>query len=158
MNDRAHTGVVKSFNHTSYSVSHGDFDRIVAFLTEGLGFPLLEKGPRDPENMEQVVGVKGADVIIAYVQAPGHRLELINYLKPDDQRVLSDVRPCDTGFTHLAFDVYDIDKALEIATKYGFKPVHEPLPVSAGPNFGNYCVYTRDHTGITVEYIGPRIG
>lgn len=149
--------LVKGFNHTSYTVSDDDFDRILGLMVDGLGFPLLEKGPRDPANMEAVVGVKGADVIIAYVQAPGHRLEFINYLTPDGRARTTDLRPCDTGFTHLAFDVTDIDGAVAVAKKYGFTPINEPLPVSAGPNVGNFCVYTRDKNGITIEYIGPRI-
>ncbi|CVI64082.1 VOC family protein (plasmid) [Agrobacterium leguminum] len=149
--------LVKGFNHTSYTISDDDFDRVMGLFTDGLGFPLLAKGPRDPKNMETVVGVPGADVIIAYVQAPNHRLEIINYLSPDNRKRTDQIRPCDTGFTHLAFDVTDIDKALSIANKYGFKEVHEPLPVSAGPNVGNFCVYTRDKNGMTIEYIGPRV-
>lgn len=153
----ASDALVKGFNHTSYTISDGDFDRVLGFFIDGLGFPLIEKGPRDSANMEAVVGVEGADVIIAYVQAPGHRLEIINYLKPDDRKRTDALRPCDTGFTHLAFDVTDIDRSLHVADAYGFRPVHEPLPVSAGPNVGNFCVYTRDKNGITVEFIGPRV-
>jgi hypothetical protein len=147
--------LVRSMNHTSFTVNGDDFDRVLGMFTNGLGLPMAEKGPRDPLNMEKVVGVKGADVIIAYVQAPGHRIELINYLKPDD-RVCTKGRPCDTGFAHIAFDVTDIDAALKAAAQYQFLPIHEPLPVSAGPNVGNFCAYTRDNTGITVEFIGPR--
>ncbi|MDT8332874.1 VOC family protein [Roseomonas gilardii] len=151
-----HKPLVKSMNHTSYTVSDDDFDRLLDLFSKGLGFPITEKGPRDPENMEAVVGVPGADVIIAYVQAPGHKIELINYIKPDD-KACPTIRPCDTGFAHIAFDVTDIDAALSTAESYGFKSIHEPLPVSAGPNVGNMCVYTRDKTGITIEYIGPRL-
>ena len=148
--------LIKSMNHTSFTVSGDDFERLLSFFSNGLGLPMLEKGPRDPANMSAVVGVEGADVIIAYVQAPGHMIELINYLKPDD-RLCSKLRPCDTGFTHIAFNVTDIDVALEVASEYGFFPIHDPLPVSAGLNVGNLCAYTRDDAGITIEYIGPRL-
>lgn len=149
--------LIRGFNHTSYSIGDDDFDRVVNFLVDGLGFPLLEKGPRDPKSMQHVVGVEGADAVIAYVQCPGHRLEFINYIKPDDRKNTAHIRPCDTGFTHLAFDVTDIDSTLAVAEKYGFHPINEPDPVSAGPNVGNLCVYTRDKNGITIEFIGPRV-
>lgn len=150
------TRLVKSMNHTSFTANDDDFERLLSFFSNGLGLPILEKGPRDPANMSAVVGVEGADVIIAYVQAPGHKIELINYLKPDD-RLCSKLRPCDAGFAHIAFNVTDMDAVLEVAAEYGFSPIHAPLPVSAGPNVGNLCAYTRDKTGITIEYIGPRL-
>ncbi len=124
-------------------------------MVGGLGFPLLDRSARDPANIEAVVGVEGAEVVIAFVQAPGHRLEFIHCLKPDERGSTAELRPCDTGFSHLAFDVSDIGRALEVAERYGFHPVRTPVPVLAGPNAGRCVVYTRDHNGMTIELIGP---
>lgn len=137
-------------NHTSFTVS--DLDRSVAFFTEALGFALLHRGPRDPAMIGRVVGVPGADIEVAYVQGPGHRLELIEYKAPADRgRVES--RPCDTGFAHVAFDVDDIDAALAAAAAHGVKPLSEPQDLHTGPNKGGRVVYTRDPDGVTVEFI-----
>ncbi len=137
-------------NHTSFTVS--DLDRSVAFFTEALGFALLHRGPRDPAMIGRVVGVPGADIEVAYVQGPGHRLELIEYKAPADRgRVES--RPCDAGFAHVAFDVDDIDAALAAAAAHGVTPLSEPQDLHTGPNTGGRVVYTRDPDGVTVEFI-----
>ena len=142
-------------NHTSFTVS--DLDRSVAFFTEALGFALLHRGPRDPAMIGRVVGVPGADIEVAYVQGPGHRLELIEYKAPADRgRVES--RPCDAGFAHVAFDVDDIDAALAAAAAHGVTPLSEPQDLHTGPNAGGRVVYTRDPDGVTVEFIQPPAG
>ncbi|MDP6953029.1 MAG: VOC family protein [Alphaproteobacteria bacterium] len=139
-------------NHTSFTVS--DLDRSVAFFTEALGFELIHRGGRDPKMIEKVVGVPGADIETAYIQGPGHRLELIQYKGPADRKRIES-RPCDTGFAHLAYDVDDIDAALAAAARFGFKPLNAPLDLHHGPNAGGRVVYTRDADGVTVEYIQP---
>ncbi len=137
-------------NHTSFTVS--DLDRAVAFYTEVLGFPLLNRSIRDPEVISKVVGVPGADIEVAYVQAPGHRLELIEYRGPADRgRVES--RPCDTGFAHIAFDVDDIDAVIAAVSAAGVAPVNEAQDLVHGPNKGGRAVYTRDPDGCTLEFI-----
>jgi catechol 2,3-dioxygenase-like lactoylglutathione lyase family enzyme len=141
---------IASTNHTSFTVS--SLDRAIGLFRDALGFELLNRSPRDPKFIEQVVGVPGADIEVAYLQAPGHRLELIEYLGPDDRsRVES--RPCDAGFAHIAFDVDDIDGALAAVREAGSEPLGEPVVVNAGPNKGGMVVYTRDPDGITVEFI-----
>lgn len=146
--------LVKGVNHTSFTVT--DLDRTIGFLCDGLGLQLLDKSPRDPARLEKLVGIKGADVIIAFVQAPGHRIELIQYQGPEDRQVIV-VRPCDTGFAHLALDVDDIDATIDVASRYLFKPIHPPLEISHGPNKGLYGVFMRDPDGVTFEVIGPRL-
>jgi catechol 2,3-dioxygenase-like lactoylglutathione lyase family enzyme len=137
-------------NHTSFTVS--DMDRSVGFFTDVLGFELLHRGGRDPAFIEKVVGVPGADIEVAYIQAPGHRLELIQYRGPQDRgKVVS--RPCDTGFAHVAFDVDDIDAVLEAARHAGVEPLSPPQQLEHGPNKGGKVVYTRDPDGITIEFI-----
>ena len=141
---------VVATNHTSFTVSN--LDRSVAFFTKCLGFELLHRGPRDPAVVARVVGIEGADIETAYVQAPGHRVELIEYKGPADRgRVVS--RPCDTGFAHIAFDVDDIDAALEAAAAYDVRPVGPVEDMQHGPNKGGRVVYTRDADGVTVEFI-----
>ena len=143
---------VLATNHTSFTVS--DLDRSVDFFTKALGFSLVHRGRRDPKMIEAVVGVPGADIEVAYVQGPGHRLELIQYHGPAERgRVNS--RPCDTGFAHLAYDVDDIEAALAAAAPYGFRPLNPPQDLHHGPNAGGRVVYTRDDDGVTVEYIQP---
>ena len=137
-------------NHTSFTVSN--LDQTIPFYTDVLGFELLHRGPRDPDFTERVVGVPGAVIEVAYLQGPGHRLELIQYHAPKE-RLQLDSRPCDTGFAHIAFDVDDIDAVLSAAKQAGVEPIGPPQSLNAGPNKGGKVVYTRDPDGITVEFI-----
>lgn len=141
---------ILSTNHTSFTVS--DLDRSVAFFHHALGFEVTSKAPRDPKAIQQITGVDGAEVMIAYVRAPGHSIELVQYLNPDDRGNLRP-RPCDVGFAHVAFDVDDVDAALAAAEPHGVRPIAPPLTVDAGPNAGKRVVYARDPDGITIEFI-----
>ncbi len=137
-------------NHTSFTVS--DLDRACAFFEGALGFEVVSKAPRDPGLIQRITGVVGADILVAYVQAPGHRIELIQYLGPEARgRVRS--RPCDTGFAHLAFDVDDIDAAIAAAGRHDVRPIADPVAIDRGPNKGCRVAYLRDPDGITIEFI-----
>lgn len=138
------------FNHTSFTVA--DLDRTLAFLCDGLGFELLDKAPRNPDAIRHITGVEGADMMVAFVQGPGHRLELIQYLAPED-RIQVDARPCDTAFAHIAFDVDDVDAAVALAESYDVTSYATPWVIDQGSNTGNRVVYMKTWDGITIEFI-----
>jgi catechol 2,3-dioxygenase-like lactoylglutathione lyase family enzyme len=137
-------------NHTSFTVS--DLDRSIAFLSECLGFKVVSKAPRDPALVSRITGVEGADMMIAFLKAPGHTLELIEYRAPASKgKVIS--RPCDTGFAHVAFNVDDAQAAVDAAGAYGVKAISPPVTIDQGPNKGRKVVYVRDWDGVTFEFI-----
>ena len=140
--------IVKT-NHTGLTVS--DVERSLAFYRDVFGFEVTEITHHQGEMVERITGVDGAEVLIAFVNLPGHQIELLQYLKPDDRRV-SELRPCDTGATHLAFEVDDIDAVLEAIKAGGFEPVNPPQAVPAGPRKGGKTVYTRDPDGVVLEF------
>ena len=141
---------VLATNHTSFTVS--DLDRTVGYFVDALGFELISRAPRDSAVISRITGVAGADIEVAYVQGPGHRLELIQYRAPEDRgRVRS--LPCDTGFAHVAFDVDDIDAAIAASAPHGVLPIGDPVPIDRGPNKGGRVVYMRDADDVTVELI-----
>lgn len=144
---------VLATNHTSFTVSN--LDRTVAFFTDALGFELLSKAPRDPAAIEKITGVEGGDVVIAYIQGPGHRLELIEYVGPPDRGAVWP-RPCDVGFAHVAYDVDDVDAAVAAAARHDVTVIREIHTIDAGPNTGRRVVYLRDPDGITIEFIENR--
>ena len=143
---------ISATNHTSFTVSN--LDRSLSFFCDVLGFRLLIRSSRDPEFIARVVAIPGADIEVAYVQAPGHRIELIEYIGPAGRRQLES-RPCDTGFAHVAFDVDDIDAAIAASEKVGVYALGPVQDLDRGPNKGGRVVYTRDADGITVEFIQP---
>ena len=141
---------ILSTNHTSFTVS--DLDRSLSFFRDILGFEVTSKAPRDPQAIQHITGVEDAEVMIAYVRAPGHSVELIQYLRPD-RRSRPHSRPCDVGFAHLAFDVDNIESAVAAAEEFGGRPIAAPYVTDAGPNAGGKVVYLRDPDGITIELI-----
>jgi len=137
-------------NHTSFTVS--DLERSIAFLRDGLGFKVVSKAPRDPALVSRITGVEGADMMIAFLKAPGHTLELIEYRAPASKGAVK-ARPCDTGFAHVAFNVDDAEAAVREVARYGVKPISPPVAIDQGPNKGRKVVYLRDWDGITIELI-----
>ena len=147
---KSHEFTVFRTNHTSFTVS--SLDDSIGFFCEALGFELLSRAPRDPDIVQQISGIKGADIEVAFIQGPGHRIELIQYHGPNDRsRVES--RPCDTGFAHVAYDVDNVDQAINSSKIFSFFALGDPVSIDKGPNAGCRVVYLRNHDGITVEFI-----
>ncbi len=141
---------VLSTNHTSFTVS--DLDRSIAFFRDALGFEVTSRAPRDPQAIRHITGVSGAEIEVAYIRGPGHSLELIQYLAPPTRgQVVAE--PCDTGFAHVAYDVDDIEAALEASAAHGVVPINPPWVIDRGPNTGRRVVYCRDPDGVTIEFI-----
>ena len=137
-------------NHTSFTVS--DIDRTLAFFREALGFEVTSKGPRSPSLIQAITGVEGAEVLIAYVRGPGHSIELIEYIEPETRSSVRP-RPCDTGFSHIAYDVDNIDAAIQAARDHSVEPIGPVVAIDQGPNRGSRVAYLRDPDGITIEFI-----
>ncbi len=137
-------------NHTSFTVS--SLDRSLGFFRDCLKFELVSRAPRDPAVVEQITGVEGADMEIAFLRGPGHTVELIEYKGPASKGKVN-ARPCDTGFAHLALNVDDAVAGVAEAALFGVKAISAPVPINAGPNKGRKVVYLRDWDGVTFEFI-----
>jgi catechol 2,3-dioxygenase-like lactoylglutathione lyase family enzyme len=137
-------------NHTSFTVS--SLDRSLGFFRDCLKFELVSRAPRDPAVVQQITGVEGADMEIAFLRGPGHTVELIEYKGPASKGKVN-ARPCDTGFAHLALNVDDAVAGVAEAALFGVKAISAPVPINAGPNKGRKVVYLRDWDGVTFEFI-----
>ena len=136
-------------NHTGLTVS--DIDGSIEFFRDVLGFKTTEVMVHKGGMVERLTGVDGAEVRIAFVDLPGHKIELLQYVKPDDRKV-SDLRNCDTGAFHIALEVDDIEAAIEAVEPSGFVAYSEPQTVPEGPRKGNRNVYLRNPDGIAIEF------
>ena len=56
-------------NHTSFTVS--DLERSIGFWRDCLGCELISKAPRDPGLVSRITGVAGAEMMVAFLKAPG---------------------------------------------------------------------------------------
>ena len=139
-------------DHTGITVS--DVERSLAFWRDVLGFELSHRAHQKGELAEQITGVPGAEILIAVVKAPGHKIELLEYRAPADRKRL-DARPCDVGSVHVALTVDNLDAILETIAASGWKAAGQPQRLTAGPNAGKRVIYVRDPDGTTIELMQP---
>ena len=138
-------------DHTGITVSN--LERALEFWQNVLGFEFSHRADQSGEMVEQITGVKGAELKLAVVKAPGHKIELLEYLAPPDRKQHVDLRPCDVGHVHLALIVDDLDAVLQKIAASGWKAAGKPQTLTTGPNAGKRVIYVRDPDGTTIEFM-----
>jgi catechol 2,3-dioxygenase-like lactoylglutathione lyase family enzyme len=141
---------LRGFNHTGVIVT--DLDRAIGFFRDLLGFEVLSRAPRDPNLIGRMTRLPKPEVEIAYLQGPGHRVELIRYAT-DGIRNFDQPKVYDDGAAHIALDVDDVPAAVEAAAAHGLEPVGEIIAIDAGPNRGRKVVYLKSAYGLLIEFI-----
>src|SRR5437763_11597534 len=137
-------------DHTGITVSK--LERSLAFWHDVLGFELSLRADLKGELAEQITGVAGAEIAIAVVKAPGHKIELLEYRAPVDRKHFRP-RPCDVGSVHIALIVDNLDAVLARIASSGWKAAGKPQTLTAGPNAGKRVIYVRDPDGTTIEFM-----
>jgi catechol 2,3-dioxygenase-like lactoylglutathione lyase family enzyme len=139
-------------DHTGITVR--DLDASLAFWRDVLGFKLLYRARRMGAFAEEVTGVAEAEIDIAVLLAPGHKIELLQYIAPSHRAHLRP-RACDIGSVHVAFDVDNLDAVLDHVQASGWHAVGAPQMVAGGARNGTRVVYVRDPDGTTIEFMQP---
>jgi catechol 2,3-dioxygenase-like lactoylglutathione lyase family enzyme len=138
-------------DHTGITVSN--LERSLAFWRDVLGFEYSHSAHQKGERPEEITGVKGAELKLAVVKAPGgHKIELLEYLAPPDRKHV-ELRPCDVGSVHIALTVDDLDAVLNKIAGSGWTAAGKPQGLETGPNAGKRVVYVRDPDGTTIEFM-----
>src|SRR3977135_3987951 len=96
---------IMAADHTGITVSN--LERSLAFWRDVLGFELSHRAHQAGELAREINGVAGAEISLAVLKAPGHKIELLEYHAPLDRKHNVDLRPCDVGSAHLALTVDD---------------------------------------------------
>jgi catechol 2,3-dioxygenase-like lactoylglutathione lyase family enzyme len=147
-------------DHTGITVSN--LERSLAFWRDVLGFEFSHRAHQTGRMAEEITGVKGAQLKLAVVKAPGgHKIELLEYLTPADRKkdvdpstsLRTSLRPCDVGSVHVAFTIDNLDTVLNTIAASGWKAAGKPQILSVGPNAGKRVVYVRDPDGTTIEFM-----
>ena len=139
-------------DHTGITVSN--LERSLAFWRDVLGFELSHRAHQTGKLAEQITGVRGAEILIAVVKAPGHKIELLEYRAPADRKQV-ELRPCDVGSVHVALTVDNLDAVLEAVAACSWKAAGQPQTLTTGPNAGKRVIYVRDPDGTTIEFMQP---
>ena len=144
---------IVSADHTGITVSN--LERSLAFWRDVLGFEFSHTAHQTGELAEEITGVKGAEIKLVVLTAPGGRkIELLEYLAPSDRK-RANLRPCDVGSVHVALLVYDLDLVLKRIAASGWAAAGKPQTLKTGPNAGKRVVYVRDPDGTTIEFMQP---
>ena len=78
-------------DHTGMTVS--DVERSLVFWRDVLGFELSHRAHQKGELAEQITGIPGAEILIAVVKAPGHKIELLEYRALLARKKQNDIQP-----------------------------------------------------------------
>jgi catechol 2,3-dioxygenase-like lactoylglutathione lyase family enzyme len=136
-------------NHTGFTVS--DPDKAVAFFRDVLGFSIAPTVRQSGRAVEKITGVPNAEIEITFVFGAGYCIELLHFVYPVSDRCI-DLRACDAGFAHIAFEVDNIDAMVGKVEAAGYRAFSRPQIVPAGPRKGGKTVYTRGPDGIVIEF------
>lgn len=141
---------VLSVNHTGFTVD--DLDEAVRFFRDTLGFELVSRAPRDPSKTAKLTGVPGAKLESAYLRRCDSSVEIVQFRDVADQK-RTRLRPVDTGSSHLAVQVDNIDVAVATCNAAGGGLLGDIILVDQGPNAGNRIAYFQSASGIVLELI-----
>ncbi len=143
---------ITAADHTGITVSN--LERSLHFWQNVLDFEFSHRAHQSGEMAEEITGVKGAELKLAVVKAPGGlKIELLEYLAPAARTKDVDLRPCDVGSVHVALAVDNLDAVLEKIAASGWKAAGKPQTLKTGPNAGKRVVYVRDPDGTTIEFM-----
>jgi len=143
---------IMATDHTGFTVAN--IERSLVFWQDVLGFKLSHRAHHTGDLASEVTGVPGAEISIAVLKSPGHRIELLEYHAPPDRKRVY-LRPCDVGSVHVALTVDNLDAVLSTIAGSGWKAAGKPQTLKSGPNAGKRVVYIRDPDGTTIEFMQP---
>ena len=143
---------IMATDHTGFTVAN--IERSLVFWQDVLGFELSHRAHHTGDLASKVTGVPGAEISIAVLKSPGHRIELLEYHAPPDRK-RADLRPCDVGSAHVALTVDNLDAVINTIAGSGWRAVGEPQVLKTGPNAGKRVIYVRDPDGTTIEFMQP---
>jgi catechol 2,3-dioxygenase-like lactoylglutathione lyase family enzyme len=137
-------------DHTGITVSN--LERSLAFWQNVLGFEFSHRTHQTGKLASEITGVPGAEISLAVLKAPGHKIELLEYHAPADRKHV-DLRPCDVGSVHVALTIDNLDAVISAIAASGWRAAGEPQTLQSGPNAGKRVVYVRDPDGTTIEFM-----
>lgn len=136
-----------STHHTAICVN--DFEHARNFYTDFLGFELEgEMDHRSELTLGEVVGLPGAEIRWAMLRHGTYRVELFKYYTPDGDRRAR--RQCDFGYSHMAFEVADVESVYEQSIQAGYQTVSPPRVMRQGRT---KVFYLMEPEGAITEFI-----
>lgn len=143
--------MIKAIEHFSFTVSN--LEESLDFFCNKLGLeatPVMEVNNPD---VNRIIGMPDAHLRASLVKLPGDKnIELIQYVRPEGKTL--DLKTCNTGVAHIAFEVSDIDALYKKLSSQGINFVNPPVWTLGNDGKGQWGVcYLRGPDNITIEFI-----
>ncbi|MBW1936263.1 MAG: VOC family protein [Deltaproteobacteria bacterium] len=136
-----------AWHHVAICVK--DMDRALGFYRDLLGFEVdWERDHYSGEAFSKVVGLPGADARVVMLKGYGGRVELFHYYSHEGEDRGSK-KQCDTGITHMAFNVKNVQELYERLSKAGVEFNCPPQNLRPGV----WGTYMKDPEGVTIEVV-----
>ncbi len=136
-----------------------DIEKAIAFYAL-LGFEVRHRQDESSPYTGVLVGYPGAHLRVAQLRFPdgrhgrsGHILELMQYLRPEPDRVEPD--NARLAAAHLALEADDMDALRPRLEAAGAVFLSDPVVITAGVNTGGRTVYLHDPDGFTLQLVEP---
>jgi catechol 2,3-dioxygenase-like lactoylglutathione lyase family enzyme len=140
----------KAIAHTGMTVR--DLEESIRFWRDVLGFEVQHRLELSGEFAEQITGVVDAHFALALLVSGGHRIELLQYLRPSVRAHIRP-RPCDVGSFHVAVTVDDLDDVAAACARHGWDLVGRPQTGVQGPLARSRFAYLRNRDGSIIELV-----
>lgn len=139
-------------HHTAVCVD--DFEAAREFYVQILGFKV--EGEMDRRtDVAAVVGLPDAVIRWGMLSRGSYRVELFKYYSPEGRT--DPVRQCDRGYTHMAFEVKDVDAAYRRLVAAGYRTLSPPTELRGGITKCVYVLAPENNVTELVEFRKPNI-
>ena len=146
---RAANGGIVGLHHAA--VNAADWDVSLHYYRHVLGFELLDTGEASGARMEAATGYPNVRLRWAMFRVGDAHLEMIQYLEPSPGALAG--RRHDSGATHIAFKVRDIDAAFRDLSDRGVHFIADPVRFTDPVPVGGAFAYALDPNGVLLEFI-----
>jgi catechol 2,3-dioxygenase-like lactoylglutathione lyase family enzyme len=145
----------KALHHFNVIVS--DIEKTKQFYNKTLGLEIaVETVIEDPE-FSRGVGLPDTKLLAAFFVLPNNAglIEAFQYVRPPGRPMREDTKANDRGWTHICFQVIDIEKAYKELEAKGIKFLSTPVTISKQhPHFpGVRFCYFKGPDGEVVEIL-----
>lgn len=145
--------MISLLHHASFTVE--DLDRSVAFYRDFLGMTLEGVWEREAAYAQDVTGIPGARLRLAYFTLENASFELVEYLEGKGTKI--DTSPNNIGSAHVCFITGDFDGIIGRLGEWGGKIAGKICSVPAGANRGKRVAYVEDPDGNTLEILAAAV-
>jgi glyoxylase I family protein len=142
---------VTGIDHAGITVA--SLKTALRFYRDLLGLRVTDEGEDSGPELDAITGMSGVRIRYAELDlGAGQLLEMIEFRPQEGGRLMQD--PRDSGASHLALRVHDVDALYERLVAAGVKVPGRPTTITTrGPWRGTRCVYVEDPDGRTVELV-----